>query len=156
MRGLLFSAVVLLAFGQPTVARAMNWAVDPVQLECLALTIYFEARSQPLEEQSAVAHVAVNRAGHPEFPDSLCAVIKQGGQARRGRCQFSWYCDGRDNTPRETEAWQAALKRAEAVLEGESEDPTGGAIFFHHKRVRPKWSSVKERTREIGKHVFYR
>jgi spore germination cell wall hydrolase CwlJ-like protein len=139
-----------------TNAAAMNWAVAKDKVECLALAIYWEARSESADDQSAVAHVAVNRASHPQFPDDVCAVVKQGGAVRRGKCQFSWWCDGRDDTPREPQAWQAALDRAEAVLEGDSEDPTGGAVYFHHKRVRPKWSAVKERTTEIGKHVFYR
>ena len=156
MKKILACVVGLLAAVSAAPAGAMNWAVKETAVECLALAVYWEARSQSPDEQSAVAHVAINRAGHPDFPDSVCAVVKQGGVAKRGRCQFSWWCDGRADIPREPDAWQAALDRAEAALEGMSDDPTGGAVYFHNKTVRPKWSIVKERTTEIGKHIFYR
>ena len=99
--------------------------------------------------------MAINRTTHPDFPDDVCAVIKQ-GVAKRGKCQFSWWCDGKADVPRDPEAWEAALEQAEAALAGQSDDPTNGAIYFHNRGVRPKWSAVKERTAEIGRHIFYR
>jgi hypothetical protein len=38
------------------------------ELECLALTIYFEARGEADEGKLAVGHVVMNRAQHPLFP----------------------------------------------------------------------------------------
>lgn len=134
----------------------MNLAFEKGERECLALAIYWEARSEPVTDQSAVAHVAMNRTGHPAFPSDVCGVVKQGNANVAGRCQFSWYCDGRDNAPRELDAWQAALDLAESTLMGDIEDPTGGAVYFHNRSVRPKWSKVKERTVQIGRHIFYR
>jgi N-acetylmuramoyl-L-alanine amidase len=120
------------------------------------MVIYWEARSEPLRDQSAVAHVALNRTSHPDFPSDVCAVVKQGGETKRNSCQFSWWCNIRDKTPREEDAWEIAVEQAEAVLEGTSEDPTGGAVYFHNRSVRPKWAAVKERTATLGRHIFYR
>jgi spore germination cell wall hydrolase CwlJ-like protein len=140
----------------PHVSRGAISALSDEQVECLALAIYWEARGESLLDRRAVAHVALNRTVHPEFPDTVCDVVKQGGEAKRGQCQFSWWCDGRDDTPREAQAWEDALALAEAALSGRSTDPTGGAIYFHHRRVHPKWAAVKDRTAGIGPHIFYR
>ena len=44
---------------------------------CLALNLYHEARSEPLKGQLAVAHVVMNRVNDPQFPQTVCGVIKQ-------------------------------------------------------------------------------
>lgn len=36
-------------------------------LTCIALNVYYEARSEPLEGQYAVAHVVLNRVASPRF-----------------------------------------------------------------------------------------
>ena len=63
-------------------------------LTCIALNVYYEARSEPLESQVGVAHVVLNRVASDKFPDDACSVVYQGLEKGRGRCQFSWYCDG--------------------------------------------------------------
>ena len=70
-------------------------------LTCIALNVYYEARSEPLEGQYAVAHVVLNRVADDKFPDDACKVIKQGLEKGIGRCQFSWYCDGKSDTPKD-------------------------------------------------------
>ncbi len=47
-------------------------------LTCIALNVYYEARSEPLEGQYAVAHVVLNRVASPRFPDDACTVVRQG------------------------------------------------------------------------------
>ena len=47
-------------------------------LTCIALNVYYEARSEPLEGQYAVAHVVLNRVADDKFPDDACKVVKQG------------------------------------------------------------------------------
>ena len=46
-------------------------------LTCIALNVYYEARSEPLEGQYAVAHVVLNRVASPRFPDDACTVVQQ-------------------------------------------------------------------------------
>lgn len=138
----------------PAVAAATD-ATEGAQVECLALAIYWEARSRPPRDRRAIAHVALNRLEHPEFPDTVCGVVKQGGE-QRDRCQFSWWCDGKSDWPVERDAWRQALDLAEATLQGETSDPTRGALFFHHSNVEPKWATKKQRVVQIGPHLFYR
>ena len=121
---------------------------------CLALNIYHEARGEPPEGQVAVAYVVLNRRGHPAFPDTVCGVVLQGGEARH-RCQFSWYCDGRSDRPHERAAWERAKAVAMSVLL-EEDDPTGGAVYYHAVDVRPTWASRFTVTAAIGRHIFYR
>ncbi len=42
------------------------------ELECLALTIYFEARGEPDEGKLAVGHVVMNRVQPALFPRRVC------------------------------------------------------------------------------------
>lgn len=125
-------------------------------LECLALNIYHEARGESEESKRAVGHVVLNRSLDGRFPRELCDVVRQGGDKRLHRCQFSWWCDGLSDQPRETQSWQEALRIAQAILAGESADPTGGALWYHADYVQPSWQQSFERGPVIGRHVFYR
>ncbi len=124
-------------------------------LRCLALNVYHEARSEPEIGQLAVAAVTLNRVSSEAFPDSVCEVVKQGGQ-QRNRCQFSWWCDGKSDRPTETEAWKNARRISRLVLLGLTEDPTDEALYYHATYVKPRWSRNLERTARIDQHVFYR
>ena len=46
--------------------------VGSAGLFCLALNVYFEARSEDLASQYAVAEVTLNRVASPDFPDDVC------------------------------------------------------------------------------------
>ena len=124
-------------------------------LDCLALNVYHEARSEPEKGQVAVAAVILNRVKSGLFPDSVCRVVKQGGD-RRHNCQFSWWCDGKKDSPTEEEAWEDARRVAWKTLMGLSEDPTHGALYYHATRVKPSWAQSFTRTARIGHHVFYK
>lgn len=141
----------------PSVVRegSASPAVDAKALRCLALNIYHEARSEPESGRLAVAAVTLNRVRSPAYPDSVCGVVRQGGE-RLHRCQFSWWCDGKSDVPTESRAWDQALRLARRSLLGLEEDPTGGATHYHATYVRPRWASVFEDTARIGQHIFYR
>jgi N-acetylmuramoyl-L-alanine amidase len=124
-------------------------------VRCLALNIYHEARAEPEKGQRAVAAVTLNRVASPAFPSSVCKVVKQGGKKRNG-CQFSWWCDRHPDEPREAEAWRRALELSRKALGGEINDPTGGALYYHATRVKPRWARSFARTGKIGQHLFYK
>lgn len=126
------------------------------ELTCLALNIYFEARSEPLKGMLAVGHVVLNRVAHRSFPDSICDVIRDGGEVVRHRCQFSWWCDGRSDRPRNAAAWDAARLVAWFVYKGYTDDPTDGALWYHADYVEPFWRNAYLRGPQIGRHIFYR
>jgi spore germination cell wall hydrolase CwlJ-like protein len=124
-------------------------------LECLALNVYWEARSDGRDGQLAIAHVTMNRVRAPGFPDDVCSVVREGGYARRHRCQFSWWCDGRSDRPSDRKAWSAARALARDVLAGRTKDPTRGAMYFHRRDVSPAWASSMVRRCTVGAHLFY-
>lgn len=123
--------------------------------DCLAEAIYFEGRGESREGQLAIAHVVLNRAAAKGAPRRVCDVIREGEELGKGKCQFSWRCDGKSDHPTETAAWSASQQLADLVLKGETTDPTHGALFFHHAKVQPDWSAKLRRTAEIGAHIYY-
>ncbi len=125
------------------------------EIRCLALNIYFEARSEPLLGQLAVAKVTMNRVAHKAFPGTICDVVRQGGSETLHRCQFSWYCNGKENRPRNRVAWRRAQEVAYRVLFGGAPDPTHGALWYHADYVKPGWADAMTRTRKIGRHIYY-
>ena len=125
------------------------------EIRCLALNIYFEARSEPESGQRAVGHVVLNRVAHRKYPDSVCSVVQQGGERVLHRCQFSWWCDGQSDSPRNQKAWVRSLRLAWKVYFGIMEDTTGGALWYHATYVKPYWSDSLLRGPKFGQHVFY-
>lgn len=133
--------------------------VSKDELMCLALNDYWEARSEVTAGRIAVARVVLNRAMDPRFPSNVCDVIKQTKVAGvSNRCQFSWYCDEKDNDVADSKEWRDSIKIAAAVLQKDSAipDPTGGALWYHADFLRPAWAAGFESTTIIGTHVFYR
>lgn len=124
-------------------------------VECLALNIYHEARGEPVAGKVAVGHVVLNRVQDKRFPNQACAVVRQGGEKRLNHCQFSWWCDGRSDQPRDAEAWAQALDIAKQVYDGKTVDPTGGALWYHADYVSPSWGKTLPRGPKIGRHIFY-
>ena len=126
-------------------------------LMCLALNVYFEARNDSMVGQYAVAQVVMNRVQHDKFPNDVCSVVKQ--SRNDGTCQFSWYCDGKSDKPREPYAWAYAQMVAADVLIGqgiEVTDITQGATHYHANYVRPYWADKLEYTVTYGSHLFYK
>ena len=125
-------------------------------VECIALNIYHEARGEPDLGKLAVGHVVMNRVSDSQFPNVACEVVRQGGERPRNRCQFSWWCDGRSDRPKNSAAWQEAIDMAKRVYNGRSIDPTQGALWYHADYVLPYWQRKLQRGPVIGRHVFYR
>jgi len=130
---------------------------------CLSLNIYYEARNQPLRGQMAVAEVVLNRVTDERFPDTVCEVVMQGPTYSwkpdfpiRHKCQFSWYCDGKSDTPTETEAWNTSVIVAENILANVPPKLLEGATHYHAVEVAPSWAKKKTFIRRIGDHLFYK
>lgn len=128
-------------------------------LLCLALNIYHEARGEPLAGQLAIAEVTLNRVASSKFPDNVCDVVKQAkyyqGKPIRNKCQFSWYCDGKPDTPLNSAAWEKALLVANAAYKQRSFRFTKGALYYHSTKVKPFWSKSFNKTIQINNHIFY-
>lgn len=123
---------------------------------CLATAVYFEARSEPLLGQFAVAEVIVNRAESARFPDTICAVVKQDLGPADHDCQFSFYCDGKSDIPREPEAFLYAQLVAHEVLRDTYDGSyAGGALYYHTTGVSPSWSASLPVAAQLGDHIFF-
>jgi N-acetylmuramoyl-L-alanine amidase len=146
MRLLTTAAILAVAAAGPIAAEE-----EPSEAEvgCVAEAVYHEARGTSETSQEAVAHVVVNRAEDPDFPEGVCSVVEDG-------CQFSYECDGKPETMANPEERAEAVDAAEQVLEGEAPDPTDGALYYHNDSVSPDWADEREPTAEIGGHTFYR
>jgi len=125
------------------------------EIGCLALNIYFEARGEPELGKIAVAHVVLNRVADRRFPTTVCDVVRQGGEDKLHRCQFSWWCDGQSDRPRDARSWDKVKAVAHKVYWGFSPDPTDGALWYHADSVSPYWSTAFVRGPKIGQHQFY-
>ncbi|WP_251976677.1 cell wall hydrolase [Salinicola avicenniae] len=123
-------------------------------ITCLARSIYWETKGTATAEQEAVASVITNRVADPHFPDSVCGVIKQGSET--GRCQFSWWCDGRPDEVREPDEYVGALDVARRALNATLDDPTEGAVFFLHRNVSLAWTDELVLTHRSREFNFYR
>jgi len=164
----LLSAVVTAAPARAMPAGAsvppdirIDWSMMVVsrdELICLALNDYWEARGESTRGRVAVAQVVLNRARDPRFPNSICGVVTENRSHKPGLCQFSWNCDGRDDTPSETAAWRASILLAKSLLMRNNaiSDLTDGALWYHNRAVDPGWSGRLEFATRVGDHYFYR
>jgi spore germination cell wall hydrolase CwlJ-like protein len=141
--------------GKAEIFKRRTPAAPAGEIECLALNIYFEARGEPETGQIAVGHVVMNRVSSKRFPGTVCDVVQQGGELRRYQCQFSWWCDGRSDTPGNKRLWEKSAELALNVYWGRSADPTEGALWYHADYVKPYWRTKFERGPKIGRHIFY-
>ena len=107
-------------------------------LMCLAAAVFFEARSEPLEGQRAVAEVVMTRVESPRWPDEICACVFQ-------HKQFSFTHDGK--------SIDIAEILAKSVLKGDRIGLT--STHYHTTSVSPYWAKSLHRDGRIGTHVFY-
>ena len=173
------SVILVISFtkeAEPTTIERTD--VHSASAQCLALNVYHEARGQGTAGLFGVTAVVLNRVNDSRFPNTICGVIYQGPTREswktrihknlptedriyypiKHKCQFSWYCDGKDDTPYNTKKYQEILDLIESILYNEHPfiDITDGALFYHADYVNPSWAKTKQRTTEINDHIFYR
>ena len=140
-------------------------------VNCLAKNIYFEAGVESTAGKLAVANVTINRAAHANFPNTICGVVREGVHYYslkkdeyfpvRNKCQFSWYCDGLGDNPREGRTWESSQELAIKVLTNHYDkaliDITDGAMYYHANWMEkyPSWSKKKKIMTSIDRHIFY-
>jgi N-acetylmuramoyl-L-alanine amidase len=167
MRNIIAVACLLISAGTSQ-AMALFEAENYPEHYCLALNIYFESRGSNLADKAAVADVVLNRVNDSRYPNTVCEVVKQGKQKPswkdpnkmvmvRNACQFSWYCDGKKDEPKDTDAWVEAQMTAWSMMEFEKfRGITEGATHYHATYVRPAWAKQLQLVGRIGAHIFYR
>lgn len=116
--------------------------LPPAELRCLEATIHHEAKGESLAGKLMVGNVVLNRAASPQYPKSVCAVVKQ-------RKQFSWY-KGNDAVLDAAVSHETKLAAREAMA-----TQRDNVLFFHATYVAPKWSQRLKHRFIIGNHIFY-
>ena len=143
-------------------AVVMRPLMDPQELECMSMNIYFEAALESTAGKLAVAQVTLNRVKSELYPNTVCSVVKQGkhyasGFPVRDRCQFSWYCDGKHDNPNKGKMWYESMNIATYAMENPTLlDITDGATHYHADYIEnPRWAISRHRTLQIDTHIFY-
>ena len=152
-------------------------SVDKVEVDkfrhteatCLAKNMYYEARNQGLAGQLAVSLVVMNRVKDSRYPNTVCGVVEQGPTREswkkdgtyypiKNRCQFSWFCDGKSDDPKEPTTYGRLLDLSLVLVYDDIQivDFTEGATHYHADYVFPAWRKSKTKTVEIADHIFYR
>ena len=132
------------------------------EMWCMAQNIYYEARGSNRADRIAVADVVLNRVKDTRYPNTICEVVKQGkkladGSMKRNACQFSWYCDGKSDWPKDEDAWVDAQLIAYNIMQyQQGRGLTEGATHYHATYVKPKWARDLQLVGRIGVHIFYR
>lgn len=145
----LSAAFIATAFAAPVAAES-----NSASRQCMAENLYHEARGEEAVAIVAVGKVVMNRVDSKRFPNTVCGVVRQGGE-RRHKCQFSWRCDGRSDKIRDARAWKKMLLLADVALSRQYADPTNGATFYHATTVSPYWIKDMQRKVQLGRHIFY-
>jgi len=146
-----FSRLDELIYARLNTAPAATDAED----RCLAQAVYFEARSESLEGQLAVAQVVLNRVADPRYPDSVCGVVFQNAH-KAFRCQFSFACDGLSDNPHNRQAWAIANAVAQVAKDAAWDDLVDASTHYHAVYVEPYWVDKLDRRVQVGRHIFYR
>ena len=149
----------------PPMAKGDHWWIqNPLpesvfskkEQACLANGIYFEARSESVRGQAAVAQVILNRVRNPAYPNSICGVVYQ-NDSWFNRCQFSFACDGRKKRIDSPVAYKTAQDIAMAVTAGKIFIPeVGSSTHYYAQYVHPGWARTMQKMTKIGLHIFYR
>ena len=140
------------------------------EITCLAKNMYFEARSEGIAGVVATTQVVYNRVNSKEYPNTICEVIEQAKISQwwlkekgiikpiKNKCQFSWFCDGKSDDPKEPTTYAKMLDMAKDLVYDRIQivDFTEGATHYHADYVFPEWRNTKTKTVEIADHIFYR
>jgi spore germination cell wall hydrolase CwlJ-like protein len=154
---LVLMSLVLISLTIPTNAsHRENRKEKEKEFNCIVEAVYFEARGEPSIGQRAVVFVILNRMVHKSFPNTACAVVKQGrywrGYPVRNMCHFSYYCDGRSETIDQSVAY-ATVKLV--VLDAMRIWTKTNVLYYHNTKVTPYWQRKFKRMFKIGNHIFY-
>ena len=136
--------------------RSLGAGLDKARaLQCLTKAIYYEAASEAIGGQRAVAQVVLNRVAHPSYPNSVCGVVFQGSERRTG-CQFSFTCDGSLARKPGSGALSRARGVAQDALSGTVYKAVGLATHYHTIWINPYWAPSLDHIGVIGAHRFYK
>ena len=134
-----------------------NYEPDDDERDYLIKTIAFEAPDESDEGKAAVAHVILNRKRNGRWGDNIKDVVTRPWQFEPWMTRRKEMEKLSPHDPR----YQNAARIADAVLTGQTPDPTAGATHFLNPTVvrqrrdgsLPSWA--RGEGQPIGRHTFY-
>jgi hypothetical protein len=141
---------------------------DDFDLDTMALTVFGEARGEPIPGQRAVASVIRNRWKNPRWwsrdardgiPDDTVAAVC------RDPWQFSCWNPSDpqrklldDPDTQHLPSFQRIRQLCEQVLDGKVADNTNGADHYCTVAIIPhtRWARMRKPVAIIGNHAFFR
>lgn len=132
-----------------TLKEKIRWCRKSSNCSYLARAIVFEARGESAIGQYAVAHVILNRTKHERFPDTIIGVLRQ---SRQFSFQYDFW---KQKKPKQSD-WDNAYIVGYDVLNEKVDDPSDGSVYYHTKKVKPRWAKSMEYAMTIDNHIFYR
>ena len=115
------------------------------ETQCLSQALYFESRGEPVEGQFEVADVILNRVHSEYYPNTVCGVVNQKGQ-------FTY---NHNLTIHNKKVYNdISVIAINSIYKWKKTD--NPILFYHNKKVKPKWSNLFVKTKVIGNHVFYK
>jgi len=158
-----FGPNIIIETGEPIQETKIAKIVDPKQLACMTKNIFYEAGSESINGQAAVARVVMNRIAYG-FGNNPCAVIYQASHVDKlvddeiqkvKLCQFSWVCEGKNEPNKNSTKYKQAEQVAYDVLvhDAYTDVVPKSTLFFHNLSVDPLWPY--KQVAKIGNHIFY-
>lgn len=138
--------IVLITALMALPANATQYESEKQSVQCLLTNAFYEARGEGLKGILLVSQVVINRAKRSN--KTVCSVLKEPGQ-------FSW--KGRPHKYPQQFAEEFGidlllLLRGETVLNKSYQD----VFYFHHVKLKPKWSRHLKVATVYRNHVFYK
>jgi spore germination cell wall hydrolase CwlJ-like protein len=143
---------------QPAAAETKPaWRLTADDRDYLIRTIAFEASGESATAKIAVAYVILNRKKSGRWGDNIKAVVTQPGQFEPWETKRTEIEGLSPDDPR----YKSAAVVADAVLSGQTPDPTAGATHFLNPTIvrerrggeLPSWAHGEGLP--IGNHTFY-
>ena len=122
-------------------------------IECLAVNLYHESRSESDFANIAINTVVFNRVNDKRFPDTICGVIFQ-------KSQFSWTGNGLSDTIKDKAQYERLYRLSESTLLNRDFiiKYSEGINHYHTTTSHPYWSNSRGMVfiNQVDNHNFYK
>lgn len=116
--------------------------LDIAAVMCMSLTMFHEARGEPISGQVAVGYVLYRRADFDQ--NNICSETFKPHQ-------FEWTKKTKHVPAYDT--LKPFIELSQKIIKQEIKDSSKGASYFHHIKLDNQWG-MKPRT-IINNHIFY-
>jgi len=126
------------------------------EMQCMQCALYWEARSEPSDDQFLVGLTILNRVRSKQYPNTICGVVWE-------KHQFTFTEDGKSDTMKDTKAIKQTNKMATEILHHDDygtgnfdveTSPT--AMYYHDTSIDPPyWTNHMKAYARTKSFIFY-